>query len=93
MVAAGACAVAIPAVAEEVIVVEPGIAPPPERVEVLPAPRVGYVWHKGHWSWDHGQYVWVAGYWQPERIGYHWVPGHWIENGPNWHWVKGYWAN
>ena len=63
-----------------------------KRVEVVPAPRVGYVWDKGHWRWDHGRYVWVAGHWQAERVGYHWVPGHWVAHGPNWRWVPGHWA-
>jgi hypothetical protein len=90
IVVAGACAVAAPAFAE-VIVVAPS-APPVERVEVVPAPRAGYVWDKGHWRWDHGRYVWIGGHWQAERVGYHWVPGHWIAHGPNWHWVEGHWA-
>lgn len=90
-VAAGAVAVAAPAFAE-LVVVEPGIAPPAERVEVVPAPRAGYVWDKGHWQWEHGRYVWAAGHWQRERVGYHWVPGHWVAHGPNWRWVDGHWA-
>ncbi|WP_027817435.1 YXWGXW repeat-containing protein [Paraburkholderia bannensis] len=91
VVAAGTCAVAAPAFAE-IVVVEPSAPPPVERVEVVPAPRVGYAWDKGHWRWDHGRYVWIAGHWQAERVGYHWVPGHWIAHGPNWHWVEGHWA-
>jgi hypothetical protein len=88
---AGVCAVAAPAFAE-IVVVEPNLPPPAERIEVVPAPRVGYAWDKGHWKWDHGQYVWIAGHWQRERVGYHWVPGHWVAHGPNWHWVDGHWA-
>lgn len=67
-------------------------APPPPRVEVMPAPRDGYVWDHGHWRWDHGQYVWAPGHWQPVRVGYHWVPGHWAERGPHWRWIEGHWA-
>lgn len=90
IVVAGACAVAAPALAD-VIVIAPS-APPPERVEVVPPARVGYVWDKGHWRWDHGHYVWIGGHWQAERVGYHWVPGHWVAHGPNWRWIEGHWA-
>ena len=64
VVAAGAASVAT-ASAAEIVVVAPN-APPPERVEVVPAARVGYVWDKGHWRWEHGQYAWVPGHWQVE---------------------------
>ncbi|WP_133646884.1 YXWGXW repeat-containing protein [Paraburkholderia flava] len=67
-------------------------APPPLRAEVLPAPRAGYVWDRGHWRWAGGRYVWVPGHWQAVRVGYHWVPGHWVQRGPNWFWVRGHWA-
>ncbi|QGZ62051.1 YXWGXW repeat-containing protein [Paraburkholderia acidisoli] len=91
IVAAGTCAVAAPAFAA-VVIVEPNVAPPAERVEVMPAPRAGYVWDKGHWQWARGHYVWVQGHWQHERVGYHWVPGHWVAHGPNWRWIEGHWA-
>lgn len=67
-------------------------APPPPRVEVVPAPRPGYAWDNGHWRWGHGQYVWAPGHWQPVRAGYHWVPGHWAQRGPRWRWIEGHWA-
>ncbi|MFP3563452.1 YXWGXW repeat-containing protein [Paraburkholderia sp. SIMBA_030] len=79
-----------PASAQAIIVAP--IAPPPPRVEVVPAPRVGYVWDRGRWRWDHGRYVWVGGHWQPVRAGYRWIPGHWIQRDPNWRWVEGHWA-
>ncbi len=75
----------------EVVVIAPS-APPPVRYEITPAPRVGYVWDRGHWHWDHGRYVWIAGHWQAERVGMHWVPGRWVPRGPNWVWVGGHWA-
>ena len=89
-VGAGIGAIAIPAFAD-VIVVAPS-APPPPRVEVMPAPRVGYVWDHGHWRWARGHYVWVAGHWEAMRAGRHWQPGHWVHAGPNWRWVGGHWA-
>ncbi len=53
---------------EEIVVVAPN-APPPVRYEVVPAMRVGYVWERGHWRWDHGRYVWIGGHWETERVG------------------------
>jgi WXXGXW repeat (2 copies) len=53
-----------PAAQAQAIIVAP-MAPPPPRVEVMPAPRPGYVWDNGRWRWDHGRYVWVTGHWQP----------------------------
>lgn len=90
LVAATVSLVASATFAQEVIVAP--MAPPPPRVEVMPAPRAGYAWDHGHWRWDHGQYVWIPGHWQPVRVGYHWVPGHWDQRGPHWHWVEGHWA-
>lgn len=81
---------AAPAFAQAVIIAP--MAPPPPRVEVMPAPRAGYVWDQGRWRWNHGRYVWVPGHWQPVRVGYRWVPGHWVQRGPNWRWVEGHWA-
>ncbi|EXJ00853.1 YXWGXW repeat-containing protein [Burkholderia pseudomallei] len=75
----------------EVVVVAPS-APPPVRYEVVPEPRVGYVWDRGHWRWDHDRYVWIAGHWEVERIGMHWAPGHWSQRGPGWVWVRSHWA-
>lgn len=76
---------------EEIVVVAPN-APPPVRYEVVPAMRVGYVWERGHWRWDHGRYVWIGGHWETERVGMQWVPGHWDQRGPNWFWTRGHWA-
>ena len=93
LAAAITCAAALtaaPAFAQAVIVAP--MAPPPPRVEVMPAPRSGYVWDQGRWRWEHGRYVWVPGHWQPVRVGYRWVPGHWVQRGPNWRWVEGHWA-
>jgi hypothetical protein len=90
---AGAWVAAAPLASQaaEVLIVAPS-APPPVRYEVVPGPRVGYVWDRGHWSWERGHYVWVAGHWQAERVGLHWVAGHWAPRGPNWVYVKGHWA-
>jgi hypothetical protein len=71
------------------------IAPPPPQVEVLPAPRPGYVWAPGYWAWEGGRHVWVDGRWVGERRGYLWVPDRWVEyrngRGPHWHLERGHW--
>jgi len=38
-------------------------APPPLRAEVVPAPRHGYVWAPGYWSWQGHHHVWHRGDW------------------------------
>jgi hypothetical protein len=93
LVATLSCAellVTVPASAQAVMVSP--MAPPPPRVEVVPAPRDGYVWDQGRWRWEHGRYAWAPGHWQPVRVGYHWVPGHWAQRGPHWRWIEGHWA-
>jgi hypothetical protein len=67
------------------------IAPPAPRVEVVPPPRVGYVWAPGYWEWRDHAHVWVPGRWVGERRGYHWVPDHWEQHGPRWHHERGHW--
>lgn len=67
-------------------------APPAPQVEVVPAPRPGYVWDNGHWVWREGRYVWIPGHWRAVRVGYHWVPGHWAERRGGWVWIEGHWA-
>ena len=39
-------------------------APPPRRVEIVPArPEREYVWIEGHWAWVSGDYAWRPGRW------------------------------
>ncbi|WP_408515401.1 YXWGXW repeat-containing protein [Paraburkholderia sediminicola] len=75
----------------QAVIVAPS-PPPAPRVEVLPAPRAGYAWDRGHWRWELGRYVWVPGHWQVVRIGHRWIPGHWVAVGLSWRWVPGHWA-
>jgi hypothetical protein len=84
-----AACVVEPAQRETVVV---HTAPPPPRVEVVPAPREGYVWEQGHWQWRNGAYLWEPGHWELVQVGYHWVRGHWDQRGDGWVWVKGHWA-
>ena len=83
-------AIAVPVVSEaRAIVVE--VAPPPARVEVVPAPRRGYVWAPGYWDWRGRRHVWANGYWVRERRGYHWAPHRWTEREGRWHFERGRW--
>ena len=88
IVAAVAAPVAVDA---KRLVIDVNVAPPPERVEVVPAVRAGYVWAPGYWRWDRGRHVWVKGYWVRERRGYHWTPHRWQERGKRWHFEAGHW--
>ena len=71
------------------------VAPPPARVEVVPAPRPGYVWAPGYWALEGGRHVWRGGHWVVVRPGYYWVPERWVEyrgpRGPHWHFAPGHW--
>jgi len=66
-------------------------APPPQRVEMIPAERPGYAWDPGHWRWEGRGYGWVPGHWQPVMRHGRWEPGHWEAHGPNWYWREGHW--
>lgn len=77
--------------AEAQIVVRIG-PPPPRPVEVVPAPRPGFVWIPGYHRWDGHRYIWVHGYWRrPPRPGAVWVPGAWRYERGGHVWHEGYW--
>jgi hypothetical protein len=90
-VALSAAFVSLPGTARTFVDIE--IAPPPPRVEVVPGPRVGYVWAPGYWRWNGRRHVWITGRWVGERRGFHWGPEAWVQ-GPNgrWHLRPGRWA-
>ncbi|MFO1338320.1 MAG: hypothetical protein U1F53_08790 [Burkholderiaceae bacterium] len=67
------------------------IPPPVPRVEVVPPPRVGYVWTPGYWGWRENHHVWVAGTWVRERPGYVYERPTWVERGGQWHLAGGGW--
>jgi hypothetical protein len=71
--------------------VDVDVAPPPPRVVVEPALRVGYVWAPGYWRWNGRQHVWVDGRYLHERRGYHWHPAHWDARGSRYHFEEGHW--
>jgi hypothetical protein len=45
--AAGMCT--LPSLAQARVEFDVQVAPPPDRVEVVPAPRQGYRWEPGYW--------------------------------------------
>jgi hypothetical protein len=71
------------------------IGPPPVRVEVVPAPRAGFIWAPGYWGWNGAQHVWIEGRWIEARPGQYWVPEHWEHHaearGEHWHFAPGRW--
>jgi WXXGXW repeat (2 copies) len=84
-------AAALPAAAVDVDLVVK-VAPPAPRIEVAPAPRVGFIWAPGYWDWRGNQHVWVAGNWQRERAGYRYAAPVWVERNGEWHLTRGQWA-
>lgn len=73
-------------------------APPPPRVETIPAvpPTEAQVmyWRPGHWTWDGASWSWVQGQYvqrpTPQAV---WEPGHWLQQPTGGYiWVDGRWA-
>ena len=67
------------------------VAPPPPRVEVMPAPRRGYTWAPGYWDYRGNRHAWVAGHWERERVGYAYVPHAWVERDGRWYMERHGW--
>jgi hypothetical protein len=82
-----------PPVGEAAKLVQVTMAPPADRVEVIPVrPAPAYSWIHGHWSWDGAGYRWVGGHWGFVPRGYHeWVHGHWYRSGNYYFYTNGYW--
>lgn len=72
-------------------IVDIDVAPPAPREEVVPAPRVGFVWAPGYWNWDGNKHVWAAGHWEKDRPGHHWVADSWGQRDGHWHHEAGHW--
>ena len=67
------------------------VAPPPAPVEVVPAPRVGFVWVPGVYEWRHHHHAWVGGHWVRARAGYVYRPAAWARVNGRWAWHEGAW--
>jgi WXXGXW repeat (2 copies) len=80
-----------PVVASAAVGIDITIAPPAPQVEVVPAPRAGFVWAPGFWEWRGNAHVWVPGRWIGARPGWRWVPDRWEQHGERWHHYAGHW--
>jgi hypothetical protein len=78
------------ALARAVIVVD--VAPPAQRVEVVPVQRHGYTWAPGYWRWQGNKHVWVNGHSMRTRSGYHWAPDRWNEVNGRHQYEAGHWT-
>src|SRR5260221_4066572 len=63
------CTIAVPAGAQVGIGFSIGVAPPPPRYEVGPAPPGGYYWAPGYLGWGKPRR-------RPVWVGSRWVSGH-----------------
>jgi len=84
-------AITFPAAAADQIVID--VAPPAPKVEVVPAPRTGYVWAPGYWRWEEPRrtHVWVEGRYEAERPGQRWVPDRWVPRDQRYVYEPGRW--
>jgi len=84
-------AAAVPASAEVNFSVDLMVAPPPPRYEVVPPPRIGFIWAPGYWRWDGHRHVWMGGHWMEARPGYRYVGEHWVSRDGRHHFEPGRW--
>ena len=80
---------AVPVIGSAAVYVQ--IAPPDPIVEVVPAPRAGFVWAPGYYDYRYGRYYWVKGHHVREVHGKYWHPGHWVEREGRWAFVQPGW--
>ena len=82
--------------AQSTVVIAPD-APPPARVETVPAPPAAQAqvmyWQPGHWMWNGANWEWAAGQYvqrpAPQAV---WEPGHWSQQPSGGYvWVDGHW--
>ena len=86
-------AISVPMTASAEVAVYFNVAPPPARLEVVPAPRSGYVWSSGYWNAKRDHHVWQGGHWERQRAGYHYAQPTWTQEDNRWqlqhaHWNK-----
>ncbi|WP_233238238.1 YXWGXW repeat-containing protein [Bordetella sp. LUAb4] len=84
-------AMTVPAVAHADVSINIGVAPPPPRVEVVPAPRAGYIWAPGHWEWRRDHHVWIGGSWLRARPGYAYRAPQWRQDHGRWVYAASRW--
>lgn len=91
MLAFGVTGAASLATAQVVVGYDIGVAPPASRVEVIPAPREGYVYEPGHFTWDGTQWLWTEGHYIEQRPGYLWRPYVFERRGETYFYRPGFW--
>jgi hypothetical protein len=94
-VLAGACLIAAPhgiRIASAEPVVDVRIAPPPDRVEVVPMrPSPHHFWVHGYWAWGGRAHTWVPGHYEQERRGYAYRESRWEGGNGHWRYHRGGW--
>lgn len=73
------------------VAIDLGTPPPAPRIEVIPPPRVGYLWAPGYWAWTGHRHEWVTGRWLEARAGYRHYPGRWERRGERWFFEPEHW--
>jgi hypothetical protein len=63
------------------------------RYEVVPAPRVGWVWVPGYWDWRNNRHHWVAGHRVRHRPGYYYQPVRWVYRGDRYYYTRPGWRH
>ena len=66
-------------------------APPPARVEIVPAPREGYIYERGHYIYDGQRYAWREGVFIRNREGHRYAPAELEQHGDKWRFRAGHW--
>jgi hypothetical protein len=90
---------AAPASAQNSTVIIAPSAPPPPRIETMPAPPTVSTqtmsWQAGHWVWNGSNWAWDEGHYvQAPRAQAVWEPGHWeLQSSGGYVWVEGHWRS
>ena len=71
--------------------IEIQIPPPPDRVVVVPEPREGFIYERGHYDWDGKRYVWRDGEFIHKREGHVYTPYALEHRGEHWYYRRGHW--
>ena len=77
-IAAALAGISVPAAARTNVDFYVNFAPPVAPVEVVPAPRAGYVWVPGYYDWRFNRYYWVKGRYVRSRPGHYYAPARWV---------------
>lgn len=92
-VALATASFALPLAAQARVDIDINVAPPAPRYEVVPPPRVGFVWAPGYWAWDdrHRRHQWRKGHYVRERPGQRWRADQWVERDGRYRYEPGRW--